>query len=107
MWPKLGVFRLPDAAGLPPIGRTGPRGLLLLLHDPLLMLTNNSVTFRLHFQSHRCGSGKETKFISSEHNSTEFGSQLQQNQPETDTQYVNKVRMESIHFPNLEYGAEQ
>lgn len=50
---------------------------------------------------------KRTKFISSEYNSTEFGSQLQENQPETDTQDVNKVGMNSDHFPNLEFQAEE
>ena len=63
------------------------------------------MTFWLHFQCHRCGSGKETEFIFAEYNSTEFGLQLQQNQPETDTQYVSKVWMNSIHFSNLEYGS--
>lgn len=79
--------------------------LVLSMLDPLFMLRNNSVTFWPHFQCHRCGPGKGTKFIVSEYNSMEFGSQLQQNQLETDTQDVNKVGMNSVGFPNLEFGA--
>lgn len=85
------------AGGLP-AAVAGPGGLVWSMLDPLLMLRNNSLTFWTHFQCHRHGSGKETKFISSEHNSIEFGSQLRQNQPEADTQYVNKGGMNSIHF---------
>ena len=99
------MFRLLGAAGVLTAGVTGPAGPIWSMLHPLSMLRNNSVTFWPHFQCHRYGSGKETVFIFSAYNSIEFGSQLQQNQPETDKQYVNKVGMNLIHFPNLGCGA--